>query len=111
MTTLKEKIENRKNSRNELANDYATRQVSFYHCLCSDEFKAGYDSAMKEVLPILLECVEALEKASNNVTWWGRAHDPDDGDEVLFTYGMHIEQCQRALERLRKWSEGNGNCR
>jgi hypothetical protein len=95
--TLKEKIEHRKNNKNELANDYATKQVSFYHSLCSDEFRAGYDSAMKEVLPILLECVEALETTHRQVT---RGYPT-----YIEWEGIWIKNNQ-AIERLRKWSEG-----
>lgn len=42
--------------------------------------------------------VEALEEAAKNVTWFQKA---SDGNDVLMTYGYHIEKCQKALREFR----------
>lgn len=56
-------------------------------------FCEGFDAAVAELWPV----VEALKKAANNVTWFDKSKD---GNDVLYTYGYHVEECQKAISSV-----------
>lgn len=53
---------------------------------------------------LLAPCLEALELAADNVTWVEPAVDGEN--QVILTYGYHVEKCQEALARLNEKLEG-----
>jgi len=67
----------------------------------------NHNDLKNEVLPILLECVEALEKVSLKKTMIVYSHSEEfmNGANTAFCQASEISD--EALERLRKWSESD----
>lgn len=65
-------------------------------------FSEGFDACHAEMLPMLEQMAEALDKASRQVVWYGKAADESS---ILFTYGYHIEHCQKALAAYQAWRD------
>lgn len=120
MTTLKENIEEKFEFDWKKAYEQCEEISINRECTCDDPDSGGCvynddkycpvkamewknNQLKSELLPILLECVEALEKYKDGTAFEYNRHIRG---EINFDSELSAATANQALERLRKWSEG-----